>query len=311
MLSGKRIAVVVPAFNEERLIGRVIATMPAFVDNIVVVDDASSDRTSERAVDCGDDRVVVIRNATNLGVGAAILAGHRRVLELDADVSVVMAGDAQMDPQHLERLIEPIIGGSAGFAKANRFYSEASTRGMPMHRVLGNVALSFLTKAATGYWHLFDPQNGYTAIRSDVLRRLDLDRINTRYPFENDLLVHLAMLGIPTRDVPIPAVYGDETSTLNPIRVGPQILRVLARGFWRRMLWRNLVLSFSPVALLFLAGLISLAVGFVASCWVLLQTLGDPVATAGTVLLAVGPLMLGGLFLVLSLVLDVIESPGR
>jgi hypothetical protein len=182
---------------------------------------------------------------------------------------------------------------------------------MPMHRVLGNVALSFLTKAATGYWHLFDPQNGYTAIRSDVLRRLDLDRINTRYPFENDLLVHLAMLGIPTRDVPIPAVYGDETSTLNPIRVGPQILRVLARGFWRRMLWRNLVLSFSPVALLFLAGLISLAVGFVASCWVLLQTLGDPVATAGTVLLAVGPLMLGGLFLVLSLVLDVIESPGR
>ncbi len=311
MYEGSRIAVVVPAFNEERLVGRVVDTMPSFVDHVVVVDDASTDGTGAAAVAAGDRRVEVLRNAENLGVGGAILAGHRRAMELGADVSVVMAGDDQMDPDHLDRLLDPVVADGFGFAKANRFYSSSSFTEMPRHRVFGNIFLSFLTKAASGYWHLFDPQNGYTAIRCDVLRRLDLDSINIGYPFENDLLVQLGMLGIPACDVQIPARYADEVSALRPTKVGPQILRVLNRGFWRRMTWRNLVWSFSPVALLFFSGLALLAIAAVVGIWTLTQTIGSDVATAGTVLMAVGPLLLGALFVVLALVLDVGESPGR
>jgi glycosyltransferase involved in cell wall biosynthesis len=303
-----RVAIVVPAHNEERLVGRVIETAPEIVDHVVVVDDASSDGTSTAATAVGDPRLALITLSENQGVGGAILTGHRRALELGADVCVVMAGDAQMDPEFLPALLDPIADGDAEFTKANRFYGPGSFRGMPRHRILGNVVLSFMTKAASGYWNLFDPQNGYTAIHRSALERLDLDRIARRYEFENDLLIQLNVARVSARDVPVPARYGDEVSGMQLRRVAPRILRQLWRGFWHRMWWKYVVQSFSPVALLFFTGLACVMFGVAVGVFVIVNTLGPPVASPGTVILSFGPLLTGVHLLVMALVLDIQEN---
>ena len=303
-----RVAVVVPAHNEERLIGTVITTAPELVDHIIIVDDASSDATSDVAKAAADARTEVHRLPENQGVGGAIVAGHKRALELGCDVSVVMAGDAQMDPRFLPSLIDPIADGEAQFTKANRFYGEGSFAGMPRLRVFGNIALSFLTKAASGYWNLFDPQNGYTAIHRHALERLQLDRLSRRYEFENDLLIKLNVLRVPARDVPIPAVYGAEVSGLRVSKVAPRLLRLLFRGFWHRMWWKYVLQSFSAVALMFFTGLFLVTVGLAFGIFTIVNTLGPPVATPGTVLLAVAPLLSGLHFLVSALQLDIQEG---
>jgi glycosyltransferase involved in cell wall biosynthesis len=306
-----RIAAVVPAYNEEKLIAKVITTMPDFVDHIVVVDDKSSDRTSEEARATGDPRVLVIRHEENTGVGGAIVTGHRAALELGADINVVMAGDAQMDPTYLPALLDPIIEEGYGFAKANRFFSTGSYHGMPKYRIFGNVVLSFLTKFASGYWHIFDPQNGYTATRRDVLQRMPMHQLARRYSYENDVLINLNILRVPARDVPIPAMYGDEVSSIKLRRVGPEISNLLFKGFWRRFLWKYVVHSFSPVALFVVGGLLLTLFGTAVGIWTILETLGPPVATAGSVILAVAPFLLGMQMLMYALMLDIQESPDR
>ena len=309
MYKGARVAAVVPAHNEEAHIGRVIATMPDFVDEIVVVDDLSSDATAELAEAAGDSRVTVIRHERNLGVGGAILTGHRTALSLGADVNVVMAGDGQMDPRFLPTLLDPVVEDGYGFAKANRFFSMDSFAGMPRHRILGNIALSFATKAASGYWHLFDPQNGYTAIRREVLERLSLDRIARGYSFENDLLVHLNILRVPAVDVPIPAVYGSEISGIRLRRVIPEMSRLMFQGFWKRFFFKYVLWSFSPIALFLLSGLALVGFGLAVGAWVVAHTLGEPTASTGSVLLAVTPFLLGMNMIMFAVMMDMQESP--
>jgi glycosyltransferase involved in cell wall biosynthesis len=309
MYRNRTIAAVVPAYKEEALIGTVISTMPDYVDHIVVIDDCSPDNTSGAAEAMGDPRVTVIRHETNQGVGGAIITGHRKAGELGADIDVVMAGDAQMDPRYLPDLLEPIIEGGLGFAKANRFFSFQSFQSMPRYRIFGNIILSFLTKLASGYWHLFDPQNGYTAITQDTLRRLPLDRIASRYSFENDLLINLNILRVPAIDVPIPAVYGNEVSSIKLKRVVPELTRLLIFGFWRRFFFKYVLWSFSPIALFVLAGMFLSLFGGAVGIWVLINTLGPPEASAGSVLLAVAPLLVGIQMLLYALMLDIQESP--
>ncbi len=283
------VAVVVPAYNEHDHIEKVLRTMPDLVDRVVVVDDCSSDDTAEIARAAGDNRTTVVRTERNLGVGGAIITGHRKVLELGADVSVVMAGDAQMDPAYLPNLLDPIADEGYGFTKANRFFSITSFAGMPRHRVFGNVVLSFATKMASGYWHIFDPQNGYTAVRTDVLELLPLDRVAQRYQFENDLLINLNIQRVRVKDVSIPAVYGTEVSGIKLTRVAPSLTHLLVRGFWRRILWKYVLWSFSPVALLLFSGLALFLFGLGVGIWVTADALGNHSPTAGTVLLAVAP----------------------
>jgi len=309
MFQGLRVAVVVPAYREEERVSDAIRTMPEIVDHILVVDDASPDRTYEVATAAADDRTEVIRHPANKGVGGAIVTGHRRALELGADVSVVMAGDGQMDPRYLPSLLTPIAQDGYGFVKANRFYSATSFAGMPKVRILGNILLTFLTKAASGYWNLVDPQNGYTAISRQTLKRLPLGKLAERYEFENDQLIWLNILGVRALDVPVPAVYGAEVSTLRIHRVAPRLLRLLFLGFWRR-LWRKYVLwSFSPIALLFLSGLALLLIGLVAGTFAIVQSIGPGSATTGTWLLAVAPTLVATQFLVQALVLDIEATP--
>ncbi|MDP9391929.1 MAG: glycosyltransferase family 2 protein [Actinomycetota bacterium] len=309
MYRNRSIAAVVPAFKEEKLIGKVITTMPDYVDHIVIVDDCSPDGTSAAARAVGDPRVTVLRHEVNTGVGGAIITGHKKAAELGADIDVVMAGDAQMDPAFLPDLLEPLIDGGLGFAKANRFFSFRSFESMPRYRILGNIVLSFLTKLASGYWHLFDPQNGYTAITQDTLRRLPLDRIASRYSFENDLLINLNILRVPAIDVPIPAVYGEEVSSIKLKRVVPELLRLLFFGFWRRFFYKYVLWSFSPIALFLLMGMFLTLFGAGCGIWVLVYTLGPPEASAGSVLLSVAPLLVGVQMLLYALMLDIQESP--
>lgn len=311
MYKGATIAAVVPAYREEKMISTVIETMPDYVDHIVIVDDCSPDATSEVVQRSTDPRVTLIRHAVNQGVGGAIITGHRKALELGADVNVIMAGDAQMDPEYLPPLLDRVTEEGYGFAKANRFFSPESFSGMPRHRVFGNIVLSFMTKLTSGYWHLFDPQNGYTAIRAEVVRRLPLDQIAKRYSFENDLLIHLNILQVPAVDVPIPAVYGNEVSTIKLRRVVPELLHLLTAGFWRRIWYRYVLWSFSPIALLLVLGLALFLFGLAVAIWVCFQIAASVVATAATVMLAALPLMLGTQMLLSALQLDIQASPSE
>lgn len=306
---GARIAAVVPAYNEEKMIATVIETMPEFVDDIIIVDDCSTDGTSGVVAASSDPRVRLIRHEVNKGVGGAIITGHRVALAEGADVNVVMAGDAQMDPAYLPALLERVTTQGYGFAKANRFFSPESFQGMPKHRVFGNIVLSFMTKLASGYWNLFDPQNGYTAVRTEVLRRIDLDRVAPRYSFENDLLIHLNILQVPAVDVPIPAIYGAEVSSIRLSKVVPELLSQLTKGFWRRIWYRYVLWSFSPIALLLVLGLLLFVFGLGVAIWVCFQIAASVVATAATVMLAALPLMIGTQMLISALQLDIQASP--
>jgi glycosyltransferase involved in cell wall biosynthesis len=309
MYKGLKIAAVVPAYNEEKLIGQTIGTMPELIDMIIVVNDCSTDQTSKRAKESGDSRVHVIDHEVNSGVGGSIIDGHIMAMGLGSDVNVVMAGDAQMDPAYLPDLLDPIAEQGYEFTKANRFFSRTSYAGMPRTRLIGSVLLSFATKIASGYWNLFDPQNGYTAVKTNTLRRLDLRRIARRYEFENDLLIWLNIANARARDVPIPAVYGAEVSSMKIHRAAPAIANLLFRGFWRRMLLKHVLASFSPIALLFFTGLSLILFGTAVGAWVLVETLGPPVASTGSVLLSVAPLLTGVHMLVSALTLDIQSTP--
>ena len=309
MFEGLRVAVVVPAFREQAHIASVITTMPALVDYIVVVDDASPDDTSAAALAVQDPRTDVLRHEHNKGVGGAIVTGHRRALELGADVSVVMAGGGQMDPEQLPRLLKPLVEDGYAFAKANRFYSATSFEGMPLHRVIGNMLLTFMTKASSGYWNLVDPQNGYTAITRECLERLPLDRLAERYEFENDQLIWLNILDARAVDVPIPALYGTEVSNIRMHAVVPRLIRLLFVGFWRRIWHKYVLWSFSPVALLLIMGCLLLAFGTAVGIWATIASIGPPEASTGTWLLAVAPSLVGIQLLVQALSLDIQATP--
>lgn len=308
MYHDKRIAVVVPCFNEERFIGQVITTMPDLVDDIVVINDASTDDTLGAIRRADDPRVRVIDHEQNKGVGGSVIDGHKEVIALGADVVLVMAGDAQCDPVHIPALLAKVVDDGYDYAKGNRFYSTESWSGMPFHRRVGSVALSFITKFSSGYWHIFDPQNGYSAMRVEMLKRLPLDDIATGYPFENDLLIRLNILAARVTDVPMQAVYGEEVSTMKISKVAPAILMLLFFGFWKRILWKYVVWSFSPVALFLFSGLALTLFGLVIGIWVAVESIGPATASTATVLLSVGPLLVGVQFLIQFLVLDIQEA---
>lgn len=229
MLEAARVAVIVPAHREERLLGRMLGRVPGFVDAIYVVDDASPDRTLEIALGTGDPRVSAVRHATNQGVGAAIVTGYRRALADGHDVLAVMAGDDQMDPEDLEPLVRAVLAG-ADYAKGNRFRHAEAAR-MPLARRLGGELLSFVTRRASGLV-LGDSQCGYTALAARAARRLPLDELWPRYGYPNDLLLLLAQHGMQVREVTVRPVYADETSGLRPWHLA-SILGVIARRYAR------------------------------------------------------------------------------
>ncbi len=235
MIDGLRVAVVVPAYREERLIARTLSTVPDTVDVVIVVDDASPDATFERATSSAerDARIDVVRLSENQGVGGAIVEGYRRAIEAGADVAVVMAGDDQMDPGDLPALVAPIAEDRADYVKGNRWV-HAEARRMPLVRRIGSQVLGRTTGFIAGIPGLDDAQCGYTAVRLATLRDVPLDRVYPRYGYPNDMLLRLAAAGARIVQVPVRPVYGDEVSGFVPYQVVKPIAGILLRGALRR-----------------------------------------------------------------------------
>jgi glycosyltransferase involved in cell wall biosynthesis len=259
MYKEKSIAVVVPAYNEEKLIGQVVHTMPEFVDKIVVVNDCSKDRTSDIVRELQGilpDRIVLIEHERNQGVGGAIVTGYKWCRDHLMDVSVVMAGDAQMAPSDLPALLDPVVSGETDYAKGNRLISGEAWDKIPHIRYLGNASLSLLTKIASGYWHVADSQTGYTAANLKVLQILDLDSIYKRYGMPNDILVKLNIFNFRVRDVEIHPVYGiGEKSGFNAVLIIPKMSWLIMRLFVKRMNQKYIIRDFHPLVIFYLTGI--------------------------------------------------------
>lgn len=300
-----------PAYNEGRLVGGVVDTMPPLVDLIVIVDDASGDDTWEVIQEkAGEDaRVRPIRHEKNRGVGGAIKSAHAAALDEGADICVVMAGDGQMDPAYLPDLLDPIVDDGYDFTKGNRFWAQDSLKGMPRYRIFGNIVLTFMTKLASGYWDIFDPQNGYTAIRAEALKDLPMERVREGYVFENDLLIHLNIANRRIKDIPIPARYGEEKSSIKLWKVIPQFSNFLFWRFFYRVYQKYVLRSFSPIALFLLSGILFTLWGVLVGIWVIIYSIGPETASTGTVILSIVPFLMGFQLLLAALVLDIVAQP--
>jgi glycosyltransferase involved in cell wall biosynthesis len=308
MLEGKTVAVVVPAYNEEPLIGTTVAGIPDFVDLVIVVDDGSSDGTREQVRAMADGRVELVEHGRNQGVGAAIVSGYRRALEEQIDVTCVMAADNQMDPDDLAALVEPVARGEVEYAKANRLVTGRAWELIPRHRYLGNAALSFLTKIASGYWHVADSQSGYTAISRPALEELDLERVYPRYGFPNDMLVHLNVVGARVRDVPSRPVYGvGERSGIQLWKVVPTISWLLLKAFLWRLKTKYVIRDFHPLVLFYVLGIgLTLAGLGLGIAITVLRILGNGITAATVVLVAL--LLISGIQFTLFAMLFDMES---
>ncbi len=310
MYKEKTIVIVVPAHNEARHIARVITTIPDFVDHLIVVDDCSQDGTSEAALACGDGRLMVLTTPSNQGVGGAVVLGYRKGLELGSDILVKMDGDGQMPPEYLATLLDAIVDQGYDYAKGNRFLVSDSLYQMPTKRLVGNMALTFLTKLASGYWHIFDPQNGYTAIKADALRTLNLEAIHKRFFFENDMLVHLKLLNFRVTDVGIPARYGEEESDISVLKTGVVFPVLLLRRYLRRIYQEYVLRDFSPIALFLFLGATLFLWGTFFGIYIWIQSFITQLPrSTGTIMLALLPLIMGFQLLLQAFVMDIQQSP--
>jgi glycosyltransferase involved in cell wall biosynthesis len=268
----KSVSVVVPCFREEQQIGKVLATMPDYVDKIVVVDDCSLDNTSGVVEEwrSRDPRVVLIRHEVNQGVGGAIATGYKWSRDNNIDMAAVMAGDGQMDPSDLPSLLDPVVDDGVNYSKGNRLIWRGSYKLIPAKRFFGNSVLSFLTKIASGYWHVADSQTGYTVADKSVLQTIDWDQMYKRYGQPNDLLIKLNVFEFRVRDVPVRPVYGvGEVSGIKIRRVIFTISNVLFRGFLWRMWEKYIVRDFHPLVFFYFLGTFLMIVG----TWLLGRTL--------------------------------------
>lgn len=263
MYKDKSICVVVPAHNEETQISKVIGTMPDFVDAIIVIDDASGDYTVDmvRSEMKKTEKVQLIIHPKNQGVGGAIASGYNWARDHEYDIAVVMAGDGQMDPEDLPKIIEPVANGSTDYAKGNRLFYGDAWEMIPHYRYLGNSMLSLLTKIASGYWHIADSQSGYTAISLTALKRIDHDSIYKYYGMPNDLLIKLNQYDFRVKDVHIKPVYNiGEKSGIKLRKVIPRISWVLFRGFWKRLIFKYVIKDFHPLVFFYLLSFILLSI---------------------------------------------------
>lgn len=251
----KTIAVVIPAYNEEKLIAKTLTSIPSLVDKIIVVDDKSTDNTTGivNEIAEGDTRIALIKHEVNQGVGGAIITGYKKAVELEIDVTAVMAGDGQMDPKDLTNILEPVVNGVVDYTKGNRLFQGDAWNMIPHYRYLGNSFLSLLTKIVSGYWHIADSQTGYTAVSLNVLKKLDLDAIYKRYGMPNDMLIKLNQYDFRVRDIHVRPVYDvGEKSGIKLMKVIPKISWLLFKGFWKRLFFKYVIKDFHPLVFFYI-----------------------------------------------------------
>jgi dolichol-phosphate mannosyltransferase len=289
------VAVIIPAYRVTRHVLDVIAAIGPQVQHIFVVDDACPEGSGDHVKRyCSDARVRVVKHDVNQGVGGAVMTGYRAALDEGCDILVKVDGDGQMDPALIDRFVAPLQAGVADYAKGNRFFDLEQIHQMPGMRLFGNAVLSFMAKVSTGYWDLFDPTNGYTALHRAAAARLNFDKISRRYFFETDMLFRLNTLRAVVVDVPMDARYGDETSGLRISRIVGEFAFKHARNFLKRLFYNYYLRDMSLASLQLPLGLLLMLFGavFGGVQWAHSVVSGLP-ATAGTVMLAGLPLLLG------------------
>jgi len=307
------IAVVIPAYKVRGQIMRVIDGIGDLVSKIYVIDDCCPDNSGALVTrECADPRVQVIRLPENLGVGGAVMAGYRAAIQDGMDIAVKIDGDGQMDPRDIASFVEPILAGEADYTKGNRFFNLDGLDQMPRVRLLGNAALSFMSKLSSGYWDLFDPTNGYTAIHCEVARHLPMEKISRRYFFESDMLFRLSTLRAVVVDVPMDAKYGDEVSNLKIGKVIGEFMAKHVRNFCKRVFYNYYLRDLSIASFELPLGLAMLTFGIIFGAVEWLRSLNDHTpASAGTVMLAGLPVILGLQFTLAFLSYDIGSVPRR
>lgn len=312
MYKDKKISVSIPAYFEEKLIADTISSVPEYVDHIVVTNDGSTDGTAAevKKIMEKDERVFLIDSEKNEGIGASLIKAHRKGIELGADILVVMAGDNQMDPNELPKLLDEIIDKDADYAKGNRFFHAKDLKSMPKFRLFTNVIVSFLVKFSTGYWSVADPLNGYTALKVATFQDLDIENISKRYDFEVSMFVQLSLIGAKIKDVAIPARYGSEKSTIRLHREAPRAVKVLIKGFFKRMIIRYTLFSFHPIALFYGTSCLMLMWTFLWTFIISAITFArQTTPTTAVVMLAVLPFIVGFELLLQAVTLDIYNEP--
>ncbi|MDP3670741.1 MAG: glycosyltransferase family 2 protein [Telluria sp.] len=295
MYDSNTIAAVIPSYRVTRHILAVIASIGPEVGRIYVVDDKCPDGSGAFVrANCGDQRVQVLEHSENQGVGGAVMTGYAAAMADGAKVMIKIDGDGQMDGSLIPNFIAPILAGQADYAKGNRFFDLEQVRAMPPMRLFGNAMLSLLTKLSSGYWNLFDPTNGYTAIHADAARHLPFAKISRRYFFETDMLFRLNTLHAVVIDVPMDAVYGDEVSNLKISRIVTEFMIKHVRNFFKRLFYNYYLRNVSLASIELPLGVLMIVVGGIygVSHWITSANTGIP-TPAGTVMLAALPIMMG------------------
>ncbi|MEY4642561.1 MAG: hypothetical protein RLZZ227_2555 [Pseudomonadota bacterium] len=313
MSGSSAIAVVIPCYKVTRHVLGVIAGIGSDCIRIYAVDDCCPDNSGDYIEQhCQDKRVIVLRHASNQGVGGALITGYQAALADGMDIVVKIDGDGQMDPALLPKFTAPILAGEADYTKGNRFFDLEQLRVMPKGRLVGNALLSFMTKLSSGYWDLFDPANGYTAIHAAVLARLPFAKISKTYFFETDMLFRLNTLRAVVVDVPMSARYGDEVSNLKISRIAGEFLWKNLRNFGKRIFYNYYLRDMSLASFELPLGLLLLLFGGIFGAYHWLASVRDGVpATVGTVMLASLSVLMGLQLVLAFLAHDIASTPRR
>ncbi|MDX9851502.1 MAG: glycosyltransferase family 2 protein [Anaerolineaceae bacterium] len=311
-MNSQHISVIIPAYKVEKHINTVIMNIPPFVKSIIVVDDGSPDLTGSILKKISDPRLIILTHEQNRGVGAAMITGYDHAVAIGADILVKMDGDDQMDPDKLSDLIFPIVHQEADFTKGNRFLHQTQLQSMPVTRRIGNWGLTFMVKAASGYWQIFDPTNGYTAMHRCVWQNINKTRVARDYFFESSLLTEMRYINAVVEDVYIPARYQDEVSSMSIWKVLFSFPLRLLKATVRRFIYQYYLYNFSFGSLALILGMLFILFGFVWGIvyWRESQITGIP-ATTGTVLIAVLPIILGVQLLLQAISQDMAEIPRK
>lgn len=263
MINSQKIAIVIPCYKVENHIAQVITEIPDTVDYIIAVNDCSPDNTDTILIGIAKTmpKLIYLKHQLNQGVGGAMITGFKKAIELGADIVVKMDGDGQMDIKYLNSFVKPILEDKADMTKGNRFRNTITIKKMPLVRRLGNIGLSFLTKASSGYWNIFDPTNGYLAIRVEVLRNLEFDLLHKRYFFESSLLNEIYFTEAVVKDIPMDAKYADEVSNLSVTKVLFEFPPKIFRAIFKRLFYKYFFNDFSIGSVYLIFGVPSMSLG--------------------------------------------------
>jgi dolichol-phosphate mannosyltransferase len=309
----KKIAVVIPCYKVKGHILGVIKKFGPEVSKIYVIDDCCPENSGQIVKDnCSDSRVKVIRNSRNVGVGGSVMVGYKNAIRDGVDVIVKVDGDGQMDSTLLPRFVGPILKRQADYTKGNRFYDLSRVGNMPPDRLFGNAILSFMTKLSSGYWSIFDPTNGYTAIHAKVANHLPMEKISKRYFFETDMLFRLNTLKAVVVDIPMNAVYGNEKSNLRISKILAEFLGKHFRNFVKRIFYNYFLRDLTLASIELIVGSALLIFGLIFGSVIWFSAIVNNTATPlGTIMLVVLPVLLGIQFLLAFIGFDIANVPIR